>query len=82
MIFVHVQVVQSLKICLKTSITQKRGFEALFGNHSAANFVSYLTHSECKIIKQRPYLPDLNACDAFLFAKLKDHVRGMAFFNE
>ena len=58
---------------------QIRGFEALFGNHFVANLVRYLTHSGCKIIKQRPHLPDLNAGDAFLIAELKDYVRGMTF---
>lgn len=47
--------------------------------HTAQNSVDFLTKSGCQIIKQSPYSPDLNACDAFLFTELKDNVRGLEF---
>ena len=49
--------------------------------HKASLTKRFLDCREVTLVEQSPYSPDLNQCDAWLFAALKKHLRQFHFAN-
>jgi len=50
--------------------------------HKAFQTTAFLQRRDLTLIQQSPYSPDLNQCDAWLFAALKKHLRQHHFANQ